>query len=51
MVELGLSVRLEAKAGHETDVENVLREALPLATALGITLSEQDAGGDDDSDR
>jgi quinol monooxygenase YgiN len=31
MVKLGLYVRLEAKAGYEMDVENLLREALPLA--------------------
>jgi quinol monooxygenase YgiN len=31
MVKLGLYVRLEAKAGRETDVESMLREALPLA--------------------
>ncbi len=31
MVKLGLYVRLEAKAGHEMDVESLLREALPLA--------------------
>jgi quinol monooxygenase YgiN len=30
MVKLGLFVRLEAKPGRENDVENFLREALPL---------------------
>ena len=38
MVKLGLYVRLEAKAGHETDVENLLREALPLADEEEKTL-------------
>jgi quinol monooxygenase YgiN len=31
MVTLGLLVRLEARAGREMDVENLLREALSLA--------------------
>lgn len=30
MVTVGLFVRMEAKTGHELDVENFLREALPL---------------------
>jgi quinol monooxygenase YgiN len=30
MVTVGLLVRMEAKTGHEMDVENLLREALPL---------------------
>jgi quinol monooxygenase YgiN len=30
MVTEALLVRMEAKAGHEMDVENFLREALPL---------------------
>jgi quinol monooxygenase YgiN len=30
MVTVGLFVRMEAKTGHETDVENFLREALPV---------------------
>ena len=38
MVKLGLYVRLEAKAGHEMDVENLLREALPLADEEDKTL-------------
>ena len=38
MVKLGLYVRLEAKAGHEMDVENLLREALPLADEEEKTL-------------
>jgi quinol monooxygenase YgiN len=39
MVKLGLYVRLEAKAGHEMDVENFLREALPLADEEEKTLT------------
>ena len=38
MVKLGLYVRLEAKAGREMDVENLLREALPLADEEDKTL-------------
>jgi quinol monooxygenase YgiN len=30
MITKGLLVRLEAKTGHEQDVDNFLREALPL---------------------
>jgi quinol monooxygenase YgiN len=30
IVNLGLLVRLEAKTGHEVDVENFIREALPI---------------------
>ena len=30
MVSVALWVRMEAKAGHETDLENFLRDALPL---------------------
>jgi quinol monooxygenase YgiN len=30
MVTVGLYVRLEARAGHEMDVENLLKEALQL---------------------
>jgi quinol monooxygenase YgiN len=39
MVTCGLYVRLEAKAGHEMDVENMLREALPLADEEEKTLA------------
>ena len=39
MVTLGLYVRLEAKAGREMDVENLLRGALPLADEEEKTLA------------
>ena len=38
MVTVGLLVRLEAKPGRELDVENFLREALPLVDEEEATL-------------
>jgi quinol monooxygenase YgiN len=38
MVTEGLFVRMEAKAGHEMDVENMLREALPIVDDESGTL-------------
>jgi quinol monooxygenase YgiN len=37
-VTVGLYVRLEAKTGHELDVENFLKEALPLVDDEPATL-------------
>lgn len=37
MVTVGLLVRLEAKPGKETDVENFLLEGLPLAQQESLT--------------
>ena len=36
---VGLSVRLEAKPGRESDLENLLRAAAPLAQAEPATLA------------
>jgi quinol monooxygenase YgiN len=38
MVSVGLLVRLEAKVGRELDVENFLREALPIVDAEPATI-------------
>jgi quinol monooxygenase YgiN len=39
MINLGLYVRLEAKAGKENDVEEFLRSALPLAESESGTIA------------
>jgi quinol monooxygenase YgiN len=39
MVTVGLLVRMEAKVGHEMDVENFLKEALPLVDDEPKTLT------------
>ncbi|MEA2250714.1 MAG: hypothetical protein QOG70_956 [Solirubrobacteraceae bacterium] len=39
MVTVGLLVRMEAKVGHEMDVENFLKEALPLVDDEPRTLT------------
>ncbi|CAN5561215.1 antibiotic biosynthesis monooxygenase [soil metagenome] len=39
MVKLALLARVEAKPGKETDVENFLKSALPLAEAESDTIS------------
>jgi hypothetical protein len=43
MVKVGLFVRLNAKTGRETEVENLLQESLPLTTAQASSGADRDA--------